>query len=270
MSTHYHFFDGKIIVRIHNTICDTPEELLSTDVFGEVLKRYVLMLSKQRSRMLRIFKDPANITSGDLRQLAQTLRFLIKLPADLVQKIVEDSEPFFANRELLDDFVENFYNYWRSLHRLVICDLIGDRYDERPYRTFNDTVETLMHVVRSSYRDIRENITGDHPRIYRQVSAGAEIGAIARHVQMPYPAEIYKKLDFISITSQVLLYPPMIFETPMNKRSGVFQKVDTNPLESVQINPSEWLCYPAKVGSLLIMVYFSVRFFELGFSLEPV
>ena len=30
----------------------------------------------------------------------------------------------------------------------------------------------------------------------------------------------------------------------------------------------EWLCYPAKVGSLLIMVYFSVKFFELGFSLS--
>jgi hypothetical protein len=268
MPMNYHFFDSKVIVRIRSTICDTPEELLSTDVFGEVLKRYVMMLSKRRSRMLSIFKDPANITSADLRQLGLTLRYLIKLPADLTQKIVEDSEPFFSNLDLLDDFVENFYNYWRSLHRLVICDSIGDRYDERPYRTFNDTVETLMHVVRSSYRDIRENITGDHPRIYRQVSAGAEIGAIARRIQLPYATDLYNKLNAISITSQVLLYPPMIFETPMNKRSGVFQKVDYNPLESVQINPSEWLCYPAKVGPLLIMVYFSVRFFELGFSLS--
>ena len=60
----------------------------------------------------------------------------------------------------------------------------------------------------------------------------------------------------------------MIFETPMNKRSGVFQKVGSQPLEKVEIDPSEWLCYPAKVGSLLIMVYFSMRFFELGFSLS--
>ena len=102
---------------------------------------------------------------------------------------------FLADRELLDDFVENFYNYWRSLHRLVICDSIGDRYDQRPYRTFNDTVETLMHVVRSTYRDMRENITGDHPHIYRQVSAGAEIGAIARPIQVPYPAELYQQAE---------------------------------------------------------------------------
>jgi energy-coupling factor transporter ATP-binding protein EcfA2 len=44
--------------------------------------------------------------------------------------------------------------------------------------------------------------------------------------------------------------------------------VEKNPLENVELNPAEWLCYPAKVGSLLIMVYFSVKFFELGFSLS--
>jgi hypothetical protein len=33
------------------------------------------------------------------------------------------------------------------------------------------------------------------------------------------------------------------------------------------LNPNEWLCYPAKVGELLIMIYFSLDLFELGFSL---
>jgi len=268
MPTNYQFFDGKIIMRIRNTICDTPEELMSTDVFGVVLKQYVVVLSQKRSRLLRIFPDPYHVTSSDLHQMALTLRYLLKLPGHMVEKIVDGSDQFLRDRELLDDFLEQFYNYWRSLHRLVVCDSIGDRYDQRPYRTFNDTVETLMHVVRSTYRDLRENITGSHPRIYRQVSAGAEIGTIARVMKIPYPAEVYRKLNSISVTSQVLIYPPMIFETPMNKRTGVFQKVETNPLEQVEIDPSEWLCYPAKVGSLLIMVYFSTSFFELGFSLS--
>ncbi len=268
MPTNYQLFDGKIILRIRNTICDTPEELISTDVFAEILKQYVIMLSQKRSRILRIFPNPQHVGPADLHQLALTLKYLLTLPGHLVEKIVEGSDQFLADRELLDDFLEQFYNYWRSLHRLVICDSIGDRYDQRPYRTFNDTVETLMHVVRSTYRDLRENITGSHPRIYRQVSAGAEIATIARVIKVPYPAEVYKKLNAISVTSQVLIYPPMIFETPMNKRSGVFQKVDVNPLEQVDIDPSEWLCYPAKVGPLLVMVYFSTRFFELGFSLS--
>jgi hypothetical protein len=268
MPTNYHFFDGKIILRIRNTICDTPEELLSTELFADVLKRYVKMLSHQHSRLLRIFKNPDNVTSADLHLLSQTLRYLIKLPADVVVKVVDGSHVFLDDRELMDDFIENLYNYWRSLHRLIVCDSIGDRYDQRPYRTFNDTVETLMHVVRSTYRDLRENLTGDHPHIYRQVSAGAEIGVIARAMDVPYPTPVYQKLNEISVASQVLIYPPMIFETPMNKRSGFFQKVEYNPLDGLVVNPSEWLCYPAKVGDLLIMVYFSVQFFELGFSLS--
>ncbi len=53
----------------------------------------------------------------------------------------------------------------------------------------------------------------------------------------------------------------------MNKRSGSFERVDRNPLDYVTLNKDEWLCYPAKVGPLLVMVYFTMGFFELGFSL---
>jgi len=268
MPTNFHFYEGKVVLRIHNTICDTPDELLSTVIFADVLKRYVAHLGLKRSKLLKVFPNPSNVTSADLHLLAQTLRLLVKLPAAMVEKVLDGSSCFFADRALFDDFVEMLYNYWRSLHRLVVCDSIGDRYDQRPYRTFNDTVETLMHVIRGTYRDLRENITGAHPTIYRQVSAGAEIGVIARAMDIPYPTELYRKLNKISIAHQVLIYPPIIFETPMNKRTGVFQKVDTNPLENLNLDPAEWLCYPAKVGSLLINVYFSVRFFELGFSLS--
>ena len=38
-------------------------------------------------------------------------------------------------------------------------------------------------------------------------------------------------------------------------------------LESVDFNRDEWLCYPAKVGSLVILIYFHERYFELGLSL---
>ncbi len=264
----YKLFDGKVILRIRNTICDTPEELLSTHIFRDVFKRYIESLTKSNSKLLRVFGPDKHVTEADIDLMIDMLKLLVKLPADVVRKVSTESAVFFEDKALLNDFVEQFYNYWRSLHRLVVCESIGDRFDQRPYRTFNDTVETLMHVVRSTYRDLQENITGAHPNIYRQVSAGAEIAAIARPLPIPYPNTVYRKLNNISVTTQVLIYPPMIFETPMNKRSGVFKKVDYNPLEDVQIDPKEWMCYPAKVGELLILVYFSVQLFELGFSLS--
>jgi hypothetical protein len=53
----------------------------------------------------------------------------------------------------------------------------------------------------------------------------------------------------------------------MNKRTGQFERIAQNPLSMVDIVPGEWLCYPARVGPLLILVYFHERFFDLGFSL---
>jgi hypothetical protein len=266
MKKSYRIYDGKVIIRIRDRICDTPDELVQSDLFCEVITRFVGQLQKQRSSLLNIFPEKGNVTDADINSLIATFSLLTKLPADMAVRVLAESEPFLANRVLLNDFVEHFYNYWRSLHRLIVCDSIGDHFDRRPYRTFNEIVESLMHTVRSTYRDIQENISGNHPRIYRQVSAGAEVAAIARPRNIHYPPA-YKFLNNISVTSQVLIYPPMIFNSPMNKRSGMFEGVSYNPLEKMQLDSTDWLCYPAKVGPLLIMIYFSMKFFELGFAM---
>lgn len=262
----YHFNHNKVILRVRNRVCNNAEELLKSQLFAEIFDRYLEDLKNQRSKLLEIFKE-GHYNKDTVETLKQTLLFLTHLPAEHVQKLVKDSNSFFRDKFLFNEFVEQLYNFWRNLHRLVICDSVFDRFDRRPYRAFNDMVESLMHIVRSTYRDIQENITGNHPKIYRQVSAGAEIGAIALPQKLPYPDGSYDLLQDIFVIRQALIYPPMIFNTPTNRREGRFAKSDQNPLESMQLKPSEWLCYPAKVGSLLIMVYFSLDFFELGFSL---
>jgi len=263
----YQLNESKIIIRIRDRVSDTPEELLSSEIFRVVFKQYLDKLSKKRSRLLGIF-EKTTVSEQDIDLLIETMKYLTKLSGDLVPNVIPGSEQFFRDPNLFNDFIEQFYNHWRQLHRLVVCDSLDNRLDKRPYRTFNDTVEKLVHVVRSAYRDIQENITGNHPNTYRQVSAGAEIGAITLPVELDYPTDLYKKLNEISIIRQVLIYPPMIFDSPMNKRKGMFQRVYTNPLENVNVDPKNWLCYPAKVGPLVIMVYFHVNFFELGFSLS--
>lgn len=262
----FQVYDDKVIIRQRYKICDSSEELLSSKLFLVILKQFINNLKARESKLLGIFENK-EIGEGDIRLLVKTLIFLTKLPADLVPKVQESSDQFFRDKDLLHDFIEQFYNHWRSLHRLVICDSIDYRLDERPYRTFNEMVETLMHTIRSTYREVQEKVTGNHPRIYRQVSAGAEIGAIAMPMDIPYPTALYQKLNKISVIRQVLIYPPMIFNSPMNKRKGMFEQVEKNPLKSIDLDPNDWVCYPAKVGPLVIMIYFSIHFFELGFSL---
>lgn len=262
----FHSYPDKFVLRVRNQICSSSEELLTSEPFEALYLAYLANLRRSQSKLLNIFPGK-KFSNSDIKLLQETLYYLNSLPAQKVIKLVDGSEIFFRDAMLLNEFVEQFYNYWRRLHRLVICDSVLDRLDKRPYRTFNDMVESLMHLVRSTYRNIQENITGNHPKIYRQVSAGAEIGAIAQPKKLAYPGDMYSALDDVFVLRQVLIYPPMIFNTPMNKRTGVFARIDENPLKSLKLNPKEWLCYPARVGPLLAMVYFPLDFFELGFSL---
>ncbi len=101
-----------------------------------------------------------------------------------------------------------------------------------------------------------------------RTAAGAEIAAISLPKSIPFPEGPYAKLSKIPVIRQVLLNPPLILNPPMNKRTGQFVKVEKNPLELIDFKDDEWLCYPAKVGPLLILIYFHASFFELGFSLS--
>ena len=262
----FHFYDEKIVLRVRNRVCNNSEELIQSELFAKVLRRFIENLENHQSPLLAIFPD-SQVNGQSIDTLVDVLFYLSRLPAEKVLKIVDGSASFLKNPFLFNEFVEQFYNYWRSLHRLIICDSVFDRFDQKPYRTFNDLVESLMHIIRSTYRTIQENTTGKHPKIYRQVSAGAEIGAITLPYHIQYPEGFYDALQDIFVIRQALIYPPMIFKTPMNKRTGQFERVEENPLNNLKLQPNEWLCYPAKVGTLLVMVYFPLDLFELGFSL---
>ena len=142
------------------------------------------------------------------------------------------------------------------------------RHHEKPYSTFNDTVESLNNLTRKLYRDICSNITDTHPKIYRQLPAGAQVGLIVveENLALPYP---YTKLSGVNYIKQVLIQPPLIIDPPTNTRKGEFKRIEKNPLEFVgQLKENEWICYPAQVGELIIHVFFNNKFIGLGTALS--
>ncbi|MFA6619080.1 MAG: phosphoenolpyruvate carboxykinase [Candidatus Neomarinimicrobiota bacterium] len=263
------FVDKKLILRLKDRVCETPGELLSSSLFLDVVKRYMKDLIRKESKLLAVFgKEINDIEDCDLDKLIGVFQVLEKMELENLPKLIDGVDSFIEDPSLLQEFVEGLYNYWRTFERYVICDSSEYSLDTRPYRTFDSTIETLMHLVRQTYRDMEENITGRHPNIFRQVAAGGELGVITikKELNSIY-APKYKQLDKIPIIRQMLLYPPLLLDPPMNKRAGKFEEIYKNPMDIVDINTRDWLCYPAKVGSLLIMVYVHERFFELGFSL---
>lgn len=265
----YKLSKNKVIIKIQTRVCETAEELLSSELFFEIVKRCVKNLSRKDSILLKIFAKK-KVKDDDIRLLIKALIFLSKMPINFMSNVVKGSKIFLKNTSLLNDFVEYLYNWWRSFERFIVCESEVAALDKRPYRTFNETVERLTHLIRGVYRDIGENITGSHPRVYRQVRAGSEMATIAKPKKDIFNFDdIYKKLSGVSLIRQVLLHPPLVLYPPMNKRTGRFEKISKNPLEVIDnFNEHEWLCYPARIGPLLVLIYFQEKVFELGFSLS--
>lgn len=258
--------ERKVFIRIRGRVCESSEQLLESELFFEIVKRCLHGLHQKNSPLFKVFGQK-QLNDNNISLLIKTLIYLQKLQADCVPKVVDGAGEFLSDLNLFRDFVEYLYNYWRHFERFIICDSEGDVLDKRPFRTFNETVQDLTNLIRMTYRDIQENVTGTHPRIYRQLIAGAEMSVIALPKDIPYPTSTYEKLNVVPMIRQILFYPPLVLNPPMNKRKGKFERIDENPLEWFQPTKDEWLCYPAKVGSLIVYVYFNEKFFELGLSL---
>jgi energy-coupling factor transporter ATP-binding protein EcfA2 len=257
---------NKVVLNNRERMCETPEELLSSEKFRIVLDHFLENLRKRNSPLLEIFSDGISDENA-VNDLVKTLSLLVKYENKLVPHIFDRSAGFLANLQMLNSFVENLYDYWRHFDRFIVNDSEGDRLDKRPYRTFNETIEHLTHLVRTVYRQTQENISGSHPNVYRQVPAGAEMAVISLPKNVGYSGSKYKKLNCVPVIRQMLIYPPLVIQQPMNKRTGEFKKINLNPIDMIDICSDEWLCYPARVGKMLIMVYFHIDFFDLGFSM---
>lgn len=257
---------NKAVLNIRERMCETAEELMSSDKFRAVMDHCINQLQRKDSPLLEIFEGGI-IEQSSTDDLVKTLSLLYKYEGAVVPHIFEKSAIFLRNTQLLNNFVEYLYDYWRHFDRFIINDSEGDRLDKRPYRTFNETIEHLTHLIRTVYRHIQENITGSHPSVYRQVPAGAEIAVISLRKDLHWTDDKYNKLNKVPIIRQILIYPPLVIQQPTNKRTGDFKKIGQNPVDLTELNSDDFLCYPAKVGKLIIMVYFHLNFFELGLSM---
>lgn len=268
IDSNFRVFDKKVILKVGSFLCETSARLVNSESFKTIVKLSIQELKRRNSILLDMF-GTKDVTDNHIDTLLKALEYLIILPIEEMVKLVPNSEYLMKNKHILYDYIEFLYNFWRSYDRFIISmGTPAYRLDKRPYRTFNATVETLTDIIRKTYRDIQENTLLSHPNVYRQIQAGAGFATIALpKEEIPLPWKYKQKLSKILMMRQVLLNPPIVLEQSMNKRSGIFVKVEQNPIDFASLNPEEWLCYPAKVGKLTILIYIHEKFYELGFSL---
>ena len=257
---------GQVVMHTGGPICATTQEVAESGAFAEVVGAYLEQLRVHRSPLL------ARLGSGagevDDARLIDLLRVLANNPLERVA-LSWTPEELAVRRRALHEFVEGLYDHWRSFDRFMVAHhtSTAGAPDRRPHHGFNRTVESFAVLVRGLYRDVVENITGDHPLVYRQVSAGCQVGLVVASRSWPVPGPYRDTLAAVPFVRQVVIDPPFILDPPTNKRSGEFREVDENPVSGLELDPARWVCYPALVGPTLVFIYVNQRFIGLGSAL---
>ena len=263
-----HFDGSQIILHTDGILCGTTAEVISSRAFQAVLNMFLDHLIAKEDPILDDLAPDIGSDAGRAEFLT-LLRYLSETPLVHAVKVMPAARAYAENPRSLHAFMEKFYDFWRSFDRYLIChsEQGPQSHDVRPYRTFTVTAERLKDLTRGLYRDICENITGDHCRIYRQVSAGADVGLIAVQKKWKPRNAADEALTGIPFIRQVLINPPLIIDPPENRRTGQFLRIGTDPLQGLLLEEGKWLCYPAQVGPVVVFIYFHRMFMGLGCSL---
>ncbi|MDH6366264.1 MULTISPECIES: hypothetical protein [unclassified Breznakia] len=257
MKEKLYLHDNVAIINFDLAYPTSMSELLGSRSLGLFAKKYLKHLEK---------RDPdlhAWVTNGftmdqATRALSRVFRQLIVMNPD------EIDDYYLTDKAKLLEFVEGLYNYWKSHQRFSYT---RQRYTGRNASSFVLSDSNFNSLLRSSYRFLEQKLQGRKSGVYRQLQAGTNSAmSTYRARKLTFP-ETYKAFADIPMIEAVMLRTPMILTTRSNKRTGMFEETDRNPVEYFTGDKSTWFCYPAKVGDLLVHIYFHRDFTCSGVSL---
>ena len=165
------------------------------------------------------------------------------------------------NNDLLYDTLEKIYDHWRAAKRYIISDQNNPRFEKHDFLTqFDICNEALLR----KYRELCYKLTGKQFTVYRELPAFANAFLLlnneARHV--------YNELNNAKLISKVAFRTPFVSYSTSNKRTGIFEIIETNPLIGLDISDKKWFVVTILCGKSKIHVYFSERYISLGVSLS--
>ncbi|MGM9970485.1 MAG: phosphoenolpyruvate carboxykinase [Anaeroplasma sp.] len=255
----------QVVMNFSEVYCKTETEVLNSACFKEVWKKYINHIKKTQKqdilKTLRLFPKP----EADYIKL---FKLLLSFELDEIRTI----SPFYNNAlsepYVINDLVDNFYDYWRRLERYAVI-FSKASIDGVESSTFISSQSAFNGVVLKTYRTISEKLYGSKFPIYRQLPAGVNAGLlISKHVWMK-PDSTYSFLAKSEAIEQILIRPPFISYSAKNKRTGIYQEVFDNPVNLFKdkFKATEYYCYPAMVGSALTYVYFHRDYMAHGITL---
>jgi energy-coupling factor transporter ATP-binding protein EcfA2 len=255
---------SNVIMNFSVKYCDTQDQLLDSLGFKKVLDKYLSILKKKDTVLYEKINKITKENTID-KTFIKLFKLLISLDKKEVAKLNEDYKHLLKNQDVLIEFIEGLYNYWRSLERYALIQT-NNRDVGIQNVNFIEANNNFSNLILQTYRRIEENILGMKHNVYRQLSAGINAGIVLTDCEVDLPDD-YGVLEDINFVKSIVFTPPFVIYPKRNKRSGLFEEVDYNPIKDLPINTSHFFCYPAKVGESLAYIYFHRDFMNHGVAL---
>lgn len=176
-------------------------------------------------------------------------------------EILEGNMSNVKNKDLLYDTLEKIYDHWRATKRYIIADQNNPRFEKHDFLTqFDICNEALLR----KYRELCYRLTEKKFSVYRELPAFANAFLLLNNDFN----HTYNELKNAQHISNVAFKTPFVSYSSSNKRTGIFEIINNNPLNGLDFSKREWFVIPILCGKSRIHVYFSKRYISLGVSLS--
>lgn len=247
MKEAYYIHENSVILNYSKFYVTNPTELIQSDGFNAFLHYYLQYLHKTHHDLHAfLFRnhDSEESVRSDLKSVLKLL---------LVMDLEQIDHDYVKETHILLDIIEEGYHYWRSLQRFSFLYTTNERGFQ--IRNFIDADQDFNSVALNFYRTVQQKVQGSSNRVYRQLQAGTNAAFLLQYYTWKTPVG-YEKLSDIPFIHEVMLRTPLIVHPKSNKRTNTYVDATINPMEEFVKGEEEWICFPAKVGSLLVFAYF--------------
>lgn len=257
---------NQVLLNFSEKYCKNEIEVMNSDCFKNVWERYLEHLVKvDKQDLLKV----VNICPNPKKDFITLFKLLYEFTIKEIRKI----DPYFKTvldySEVIYELIENFYDYWRRIERYgFVTSRSGIGGLESS--TFNAALDSFTNVILNTYRTVSQKLLGENFAVYRALPAGVNAGILISKHQWMEKTSKYYFLAKSKIIEMISLRPPFISYSKKNKRTGIYQEVDYNPICQVQetYKADEYFCYAAHVGSCLAYVYFHRDYLAHGITLS--
>lgn len=251
MKEHIYWHDNTVIIDYSELTVNTSKELLQSETFDLFLREFLSYLEKHNYRLYQFLMKDHTDTDSVIQDMKSVLQLLLVLEREQI------ADRYAKYPHILIDIIDEAYNFWRSKERYSILveedSNDGEKYER--VRKFIDADHVINEMALQFYRSLQHNTQSDEIHVYRQLQASTTASMMLERYNWNIP-EGYECLRGIPFIHEIVLKTPLLLHSKCNKRTNVFTEVYDNPIHDFRGETKEWVCYPAKVGNMLIYCYF--------------